>query len=326
MRTVSHRLRFYTRNSCPAGMKIFSPRSRADWKVFLDSAGPLRAPHWIIDITRPQNGCGGCTRYPMRSSTAQQATWKTSDGSAWWLRNSRYNEPNGDYTANCFLDLWRTPNSENNIQFNDGRCSYRSRSYYCQPKAKARPKPKPAPPPMGKNEAGARRYCSSIGWLVKWKSRNGAVICTHPTRASAGSNCNTCSTWRLVVYRNGGTDMSPANQRYQTKAGHFYCGHKPCRSGWNLPYGGLWSSRAGGGKLVFKYLVNKYPQNRFPASYCPKGSNYVAHACGSGANKWTNRKTQRVQWGPYTGNQYLQNMLDLIAGQAAIAMLSKLHA
>merc|ERR1719321_115885 len=61
------------KNSCPAGMKLFSPRSRADWKVFLDSAGPLRAPHWIIDVTRPQNGCGGCTRYPMKSSTAQQA-------------------------------------------------------------------------------------------------------------------------------------------------------------------------------------------------------------------------------------------------------------
>merc|ERR1719446_1177805 len=138
------------KSSCPVGMKIFSPRSRRDWKTFLASAGPLRAPHWIIDVTRPQNGCGGCTRYPMRSTTPQQATWKTSDRSPWWLRNSRYNEPNGDYNANCFLDLWRRPNSENNIQFNDHHCSYRSRSYYCQPiaarlKAKARPKRRPAP-------------------------------------------------------------------------------------------------------------------------------------------------------------------------------------
>jgi hypothetical protein len=121
------------KNSCPLGMKIFSPRTRADWKTFLNSAGPLRDPHWIIDVTRPQNGCGGCTRFPMRKSTPQQATWRTSDASPWWLRSSRYNEPNGDYTANCFLDLWRTPNTENNIQFNDHRCHYRSRSYYCQP-------------------------------------------------------------------------------------------------------------------------------------------------------------------------------------------------
>jgi len=75
----------------------------------------------------------------MKSTTPQQATWKTSDGSQWWLRSTRYNEPNGDYTANCFLDLWRSPfASENNIQFNDGRCNYRSRSYYCQPKRQSK--------------------------------------------------------------------------------------------------------------------------------------------------------------------------------------------
>ena len=50
------------KNSCPNGMKIFSPASRGDWKTFLTSAGPLRAPHWIIDVTRPQNGCGGCKK------------------------------------------------------------------------------------------------------------------------------------------------------------------------------------------------------------------------------------------------------------------------
>merc|ERR1719199_421840 len=134
------------KSSCPAGMKIFSPRSRRDWKTFIASTRPLRAPYFIIDVTRPQNGCGGCTRFAMKSTTPQQGTWRTSDRSAWWLRSSRYNEPNGDYTANCFLDLWRTPNSENNIQFNDWRCRYHSRSYYCQP-VMAKPKPRPPPPP-----------------------------------------------------------------------------------------------------------------------------------------------------------------------------------
>jgi hypothetical protein len=134
------------KNSCPSGMKIFAPRSRADWRTFFNSAGPLRSPHWIIDITRPQNGCGGCTRYSMKSSTPQQASWRTSDAAAWWLRNSRYNEPNGDYTANCFMDLWKNPNHENNIKFNDWRCNYRSRSYYCQPIVLKELRPKPLPP------------------------------------------------------------------------------------------------------------------------------------------------------------------------------------
>merc|ERR1719198_2112716 len=81
-------------NSCPAGTKLFAPQSREDWQTFLASASPLRAPHWIIDVTRPQNGCGGCTRNPMNSGNSAQKTWRTSDAAPWWLRNSRYNEPN----------------------------------------------------------------------------------------------------------------------------------------------------------------------------------------------------------------------------------------
>jgi hypothetical protein len=295
------------KNSCPAGMKIFSPRSPRDWKTFLNSGGvPLRAPHWIIDVTRPQNGCGGCTRYPMRSTTPQQATWKTADSSAWWLRNSRYNEPNGDYTANCYLDLWRTPNSENNIQFNDGRCNYRSRSYYCQPVAKPKAKPKPPPAPMGKTEGEARMYCSSLGWLVQWRSSNGAIICSKPKGSGKYGNCDSCATWRLVVYKDGATDQSPRNERYKTKAGHFYCGHKPCKEGYNLPYGGLWNAKAAAGKIVFR-KAGKYPQNKYPGQYCPKGSAYHSHVCGTGAHRWRAQTPAKVQWGPYRDNQFMDN-------------------
>merc|ERR1719409_494237 len=120
------------KNSCPMGMKIFSPSSRADWKTFIRSATSLRNPHWVIDVTRPQNGCGGCTGHPMNSANAAQATWRTADKSPWWLRSSRYNEPNGDYHANCYLDLWQNPANENSVTWNDGSCSYHSRSYYCQ--------------------------------------------------------------------------------------------------------------------------------------------------------------------------------------------------
>jgi len=120
------------KNSCPSGTKLFSPRTRADWKTFLASAQPLRSPNWIVDVTRPQNGCGGCTSHAMSSTTAPQATWVTSDGSPWWFRSSTYSQPNGDYTANCYLDLWQNPSSENAITFDDDNCNYHSRSYYCQ--------------------------------------------------------------------------------------------------------------------------------------------------------------------------------------------------
>jgi hypothetical protein len=124
------------KNSCPSGMKIFSPRTRADWKTFIMSARPLRAPHFIIDVTRNRDGSDGKTSYPMKSTTPRHATWRTSDASPWWLRSTGYSQPDGDYKANCFMDLWNTPhNSENNIQFNDHGCNYHSRSYYCQDKA-----------------------------------------------------------------------------------------------------------------------------------------------------------------------------------------------
>merc|ERR1740133_754641 len=133
------------KNSCPKGMKIFSPQSRQDWKTFLSSAQPLRAPNWIIDVTRPKNGCGGCTGNTMNSGNAAQKSWVTEDGSPWWLRSTRYSEPNGDYHANCYLDLWHKPKNEDSVAWNDGSCSYHAKSYYCQ-LAKMSLKPKPGSP------------------------------------------------------------------------------------------------------------------------------------------------------------------------------------
>jgi len=127
------------KNSCPKGMKIFSPTSARDWSTFIKSAQPLQAPHFIIDVTRPQDGSQGKTA--MNSKNARQATWRTSDRSPWWLRSTSYSEPSGGYKANCFMHLWNAPhNSENNIQFNDHHCDYHSRSYYCQPVMKKAPK------------------------------------------------------------------------------------------------------------------------------------------------------------------------------------------
>jgi len=87
-------------------------------------------PHFIVDVTRPANSCGGCTKYAMKSSTAQQGSWRTKDGSAWWLRDAKYNEPNGDYHANCYLHIYDV--NPNNVRFNDGNCNYYSTEYMCQ--------------------------------------------------------------------------------------------------------------------------------------------------------------------------------------------------
>jgi len=122
-------------NSCPSGMKIFSPRSKADWEVLEASlVGDWPAsPHLIVDITRNENGCGGCAS-AMNSDNSAQSSWTTTDGSPWWLRDSNFGEPNGDYHANCYLNVHGTNNPEA-LYFNDGRCLYHSSSYLCQTEA-----------------------------------------------------------------------------------------------------------------------------------------------------------------------------------------------
>merc|ERR1712151_995149 len=126
-------------DSCPNGYKIWSPRNKNDWTIVFNAMGKSIAkypkkPHFIIDVTRPANGCGGCTKYAMKSTTAQQGSWRTKDGSAWWLRDARYNEPNGDYHANCYLHIYDV--NPNNVRFNDGSCNYKSSAYLCQPAVK----------------------------------------------------------------------------------------------------------------------------------------------------------------------------------------------
>jgi len=136
------------RNSCPVGTKIFSPATREDWKTFLASAEPLRSPHWIVDVTRPLDGCGGCKKYSMKSSTPAQMTWRTADGSPWWMRSTTYSEPNADYKANCYMDL-HTPVNEQGIMFKNDHCKYHSNAYYCQPVIPGPDDNMEIPPPMG---------------------------------------------------------------------------------------------------------------------------------------------------------------------------------
>merc|ERR1712072_543499 len=122
-------------HSCPSGWKIWSPRNKNDWNIVYNALGKNigrdpRSPHLIVDVTRGGNGCGGCTRYPMKSGVSQQNSWRTRDGSPWWLRDARYNEPNGDYHANCYLHIYDV--NPNNVRFNDGNCNYYSTEYLCQ--------------------------------------------------------------------------------------------------------------------------------------------------------------------------------------------------
>ena len=119
----------------------------------------------------------------MNSKNRHQKTWRTSDGSPWWLRSKRYSEPNGDYHANCYLHVGSAA-KENSITFDDHSCNWHSKSYYCQP-AKLNLKPAGGSPASckcskvsltGKYSAGMLVKCSEcrdveeslLELLVKW--------------------------------------------------------------------------------------------------------------------------------------------------------------
>ena len=123
-------------NSCPVGWKIWAPRNKADWTSVYNALGHNinnypKKPHLLVDVTRNSNGCGGCTKFAMKSRVKQQRSWRTEDGSAWWLRDTKYNEPNGDYKPNCYLHVYDV--NPDNVRFNDGNCNYSSSDYLCQP-------------------------------------------------------------------------------------------------------------------------------------------------------------------------------------------------
>jgi len=131
------------KNSCPYGTKIFSPETRADWKTFLLSSMAVRAPHWIIDVTRPQSGDGDMALYPMNSNQAEVATWRTSDLSPWFLRDTVHVPASSDYKANCFLNVFAfdgedsviydagVPTTDHPVE-QGGSCWIHSSAYFCQ--------------------------------------------------------------------------------------------------------------------------------------------------------------------------------------------------
>ncbi|CAE7299237.1 ligA [Symbiodinium natans] len=124
-----------SKNDCPKDWKIISPRSKEDWQTLIDLKvlDEVRAPHLIVDVTQPKNGCGGCTNHPMNSESKGQSMWVTIDGSEWWLKGVKFGEPNGDYHANCFLGIGAPITNPDAIHFNDLNCAYHSKKYLCQP-------------------------------------------------------------------------------------------------------------------------------------------------------------------------------------------------
>ena len=137
-------------NSCPHGYKIWSPRNKNDWSIVWNAIQKQeqkrypQGPDILVDVTSPAPGCGGCTvNAAMNSAIDAQSHWRTSDGSAWWLRDTPYitdsPRPEGAYAKHCYLGLDNNTmnvSAENQVQFDDNNCEYHSTEYLCQKEAR----------------------------------------------------------------------------------------------------------------------------------------------------------------------------------------------
>ena len=94
----------------------------------------------------------------------------------------------------------------------------------------------------GLNLEGARTACQKFG--SNWKetyTTDGSIVCSTVPFTKV---CNKCDSWRLLVWTDGAYEVRK-NDNYNTwekaatSAGHYYCGHNPCKGG-DLTYGGTW--------------------------------------------------------------------------------------
>ena len=127
----------FDENSCPAGFDIWVPLSWDHAKAITDRF-PYERNGGIKGIYREADSCGGCTKVAMNSDAQfeyeaegdDHLGWTSlSHGDDWFLRSVPFSEPNGDYTANCWLATWGF--DENGFRFNDQNCGACRTRYLC---------------------------------------------------------------------------------------------------------------------------------------------------------------------------------------------------
>lgn len=143
-----------THSGMALGLDIVYPRSAQHWQAMRNYVSASTASGGLNDsgnnyfqtcyavyrLTGTSGGSrgGNYTGVVMRDPRfygSGTEDWRTGDGGRWWLRNSTFGEPNGDYAARAFLGLASGGYSHvgyagGDIGFNDGTASYALGSFY----------------------------------------------------------------------------------------------------------------------------------------------------------------------------------------------------
>ena len=133
-------------NSCSElGMALVIPRTKAHWQSLFDFVNiTLDASLYVYfravtGIVKSSDFYASC-QLPGRENSIMNSEycsktpngWRATDGGGWWLRDSTYPEPQGDYFANCFLGMdWSTgSNNVSDLHFFDASCGPWTGKYY----------------------------------------------------------------------------------------------------------------------------------------------------------------------------------------------------
>ena len=135
------------------GLELVMPRSKYHWRAMRNYVtnvlGSSDYTYFanVAGIYRTTTTTGGTyVSYAMRNPSSYGSgapDWRVLDGGRWWLRDSTYSEPNGDYTVNGFLgDMARGSFPSGtyalaDLVFNDGGTYATGTSYLVSTNAKA---------------------------------------------------------------------------------------------------------------------------------------------------------------------------------------------
>ena len=123
------------------GLDMFYGRSKFAWRAAANYATIVNGGNWPnffvgCGAVFKTGGGGNYTSRIMRSSDYggnNVGSWRVPDGGKWWLRDNNHSEPNGDYAADGYLNMYGGSRNNlknlSNIGFNDGG-AYSIGNYY----------------------------------------------------------------------------------------------------------------------------------------------------------------------------------------------------
>jgi len=133
-----------THSGTALGLDIVYPRSKFHWRAMSNYvrtglAGAYADYFRIVYGVHKTSGGGNYTGTIMRSAAyygSGSSDHRVNDNGRWWIRDSTFGEPNGDYDAYAWFGLqaggYTFPNPYNleDIGFNDGNAAYSTGAYY----------------------------------------------------------------------------------------------------------------------------------------------------------------------------------------------------